>query len=154
MDKNMTDMMELVISELRETRNDFKTFKEKIENELQMLKDDFAKYEDNYRPTHKNKIDINAYIKERLGNSLEDKEVEKVKKRALMMFEADTWQEIPVAELVSPRGMAIIDDSILSTIKFRTTEQVSFLDTTSKVTSLGRITIPNAMDTNYQFPSL
>lgn len=126
MENNMENIARDLADEI-EVRIDrkLKMFNKNIENELTSLKEDFSKYEDNYRPTHKNKIDINSYIKTKLGDSFDTEEVKKVQDRVLLMLGADKWQDVPYKELTSQLGMAVIDDSIMSVVKFRKTNQVS-----------------------------
>ena len=88
----------------------------------------YEMYEENYRPTHKNKIHISNYIKKRLGDSYEVNESEDVKERILIMLGYDKWQDAPYKKLVSPAGMAVIDDSISSVMSFRTVSQPNLFD--------------------------
>lgn len=139
---NNTEMLMRVI--LEKIENLEGRFNELNEN-FNELDERFKRYEENYKPTQKNKIDINRYIKDRLGDSLEDKEVEKVKARVLIMFGANQWQQISTGELLSIRGMAIVDDSIESVIKFRKKEQINLFNE-------GTTLIEE--DSNNRFPTL
>lgn len=83
-------------------------------------------YEQNYRPTHANKMDLNRYIKNMLGEDREADEVEKVKERVLLMLGGDSWQDIPLKKLIS--NMNLIDESIKSIMSFRTKKQLSIFE--------------------------
>lgn len=133
MDRNIEKITRDLVSEIESSIDrKFNLLEENIDNKLTSLKEDFSKYEDNYRPTHKNKIDINSYIKARLGESYDTEEVKKVQDRVLLMLECDKWQDVPYKELTSQLGMAIIDDSIMSVVKFRKVKQVSLFDSPEK----------------------
>lgn len=88
----------------------------------------FCVYEKNYRPTHKNKLDISSYIKDMLGDSYEGDEVEKVKRRVRTMMGAKKWQDIPYKKLTDKTGMAIVDDSIKAIIGYRVKVQTNLFD--------------------------
>ena len=92
-------------------------------------------YEQNYRPTHANKMDLNRYIKNMLGENRESGEVEKVKERVLLMMGGDSWQDIPLKKLIE--NMNLIDESIKSIMSFRAKKQLSMFEQGSivKVTS-------------------
>src|SRR5699024_11811103 len=51
-----------------------------------------SKYEENYRPTHANKISINNYIKKDMEEFRDAEEVELVKDRVMKQLNAETWQ--------------------------------------------------------------
>src|SRR5690554_4996583 len=65
------------------------------ERVLSSIDERLSKYEENYRPTHANKISINSYIKNGLGDSMEGGEVGLVKQRVLLMLDAEAWQDVP-----------------------------------------------------------
>lgn len=83
-------------------------------------------YEDNYRPTHANKIDLNNYIKSSLGADREHGEVELVKQRVLLMLDAEAWQDVPYKKLID--NMRLIDESIRAVKSFRTKSQLSLFE--------------------------
>ncbi|OLS02913.1 phage regulatory protein Rha [Tissierella creatinophila DSM 6911] len=85
-----------------------------------------SKYEENYRPTHANKISINSYIKEALGELQEIGEVNLVKQRVLLLLNAEAWQDIPYEKLI--KNMHLIDESIKAVKNFRTKRQLSFIE--------------------------
>lgn len=95
------------ISETALTNNVIKELKENLFHEID---ERFEMYEENYRPTHANKIRINKYIKERLGSEQEENEAELVKQRVLLMLNAEHWQDVPYKELI--KNMYLIDQSI------------------------------------------
>lgn len=95
------------ISETALTNNVIKELKENLFHEID---ERFEMYEENYRPTHANKIRINKYIKERLGSEQEENEAELVKQRVLLMLNAEYWQDVPYKELIE--NMYLIDQSI------------------------------------------
>ncbi|WP_313758505.1 Rha family transcriptional regulator [Tissierella sp.] len=83
-------------------------------------------YEENYRPTHANKIDLNNYIKNSLGDDREVGEVNLVKQRVLLMLDADAWQDIPYKKLTD--NIRLIDESIRAIKSFRTKLQLSLFE--------------------------
>lgn len=85
-----------------------------------------SKYEENYRPTHANKISLNNYIKSGLGDFRDAEEVKLVKQRVLLMLDAQAWQDIPYEKLI--KNMHLIDESIRAVKSFRTKEQLSLFD--------------------------
>lgn len=95
------------VSETALTNNVMKIMKEDLFHEID---ERFEMYEENYRPTHANKIRINRYIKERLGSEQEENEAELVKQRVLLMLNAEHWQDVPYKELIE--NMHLIDQSI------------------------------------------
>lgn len=95
------------VSETALTNNVMKIMKEDLFHEID---ERFEMYEENYRPTHANKIRINRYIKERLGSEQEENEAELVKQRVLLMLNAEHWQDVPYKELIE--NMYLIDQSI------------------------------------------
>lgn len=98
-----------------------------LENKLFTSIDErLSKYEENYRPTHANKISINNYIKDGLGDSREDNEVDLVKQRVLLMLDVEAWQDIPYEKLI--QNMHIIDESIRAVKSFRTKSQLSLFE--------------------------
>lgn len=82
-----------------------------------------SKYEENYRPTHANKISINKYIKKGLGDFRDAEEVELVKQRVLLQLNAEAWQDVPYDKLI--KNMHLIDEGIRAVKSFRTKEQLS-----------------------------
>lgn len=86
----------------------------------------FEKYEENYRPTHANKMDINNYIKSGLGEDRGSEEVTLVKQRVLLMLNAEAWQDIPYKKLID--NMRLIDESIRAVKSFRTKSQLSLFE--------------------------
>lgn len=95
------------ISETALTNSVVKELKEDLFHEIDGR---FEMYEENYRPTHANKIRINKYIKERLGSEQEENEAELVKQRVLLMLNAEHWQDIPYKQLIN--NLHLIDQSI------------------------------------------
>ncbi|MZQ75222.1 MAG: DNA-binding protein [Peptoclostridium sp.] len=86
----------------------------------------FSMYEENYRPTHANKIDINRYIKNMLGEDREDDEVEKVKERVLLLLDGESWQDIPYKKIID--NLHLVDESVRSIMRFRVKRQLSLFD--------------------------
>ena len=84
------------------------------------------KYEENYRPTHANKIDLNRYIKKALGEFAEDEEVDLVKERVLYLLNAKQWQDIPYEKF--KQSMHLIDESIRAVKSFRSKVQISLFE--------------------------
>lgn len=102
-------------------------FMNSVEDKLfKSIDERFEKYEENYRPTHKNKMDLCNYIKNGLGEDREDEEVDLVKQRVLLMLNGEAWQDIPYKTLIS--NMRLIDESIRTVKSFRTKKQVSLFD--------------------------
>lgn len=85
-----------------------------------------AKYEENYRPTHANKISINSYIKKGLGDLQEEGEVDLVKERVLFLLNAEAWQDIPYERFV--KSIKQVDESIRAVKSFRTRSQLSLFE--------------------------
>lgn len=85
-----------------------------------------SKYEDNYRPTHANKISINNYIKSGLGDFRDAEEVGLVKQRVLLMLDVKAWQDVPYEKLI--KNMHLIDESIRAVKSFRTKEQLNLFE--------------------------
>lgn len=85
-----------------------------------------SKYEENYRPTHANKISINNYIKNGLGDFIEHEEVPLVKQRTLLLLGAQAWQDVPYEKLI--KNMHLIDESIRAVKSFRTKSQLSLFE--------------------------
>jgi len=85
-----------------------------------------TKYEENYRPTHANKISLNNYIKSGLGDFQEDGEVGLVKQRVLLMLDSESWQDVPYDKLI--KNMHLIDESIRAVKSFRTKKQLSLFE--------------------------
>lgn len=102
------------ISETALTNNIMSDIIPMLNNEIQKMTNKmderFEMYEENYRPTHANKMKINRYIKERLGSEQEENEAELVKQRVLLMLNAEYWQDIPYKQLIE--NMYLIDQSI------------------------------------------
>src|SRR5699024_5171105 len=84
------------------------------------------KYEENYRPTHANKIKINNYIKDRLRDLREDDEVDLVKDRVLLLLNGQAWQDIPYEKLIN--NFHLIDKSIEIIKESRNKKQVSMFE--------------------------
>lgn len=85
-----------------------------------------SKYEENYRPTHANKINLNNYIKDGLGEFMESEEVDLVKNRILLVLDAKAWQDIPYEKLAN--SMHIVDESIRAVKSFRSKTQLSIFE--------------------------
>ncbi|NBI05793.1 antA/AntB antirepressor family protein [Senegalia massiliensis] len=111
------------VSETALTNNVVNVLKETVANQID---ESLSKYEENYRPTHANKINLNNYIKSGLGIDREDGEVDLVKQRVLMILDGEAWQDIPYKKLIE--NMRIIDESIRSVKQFRTKKQISFFE--------------------------
>lgn len=111
------------ISETALTNSVVKELKEDLFHEID---ERFEMYEENYRPTHANKIRINKYIKERLGFEQEENEAELVKQRVLLMLNAEHWQDVPYKKLIS--NMHIIDQSIETVKSSRVKKQMELFN--------------------------
>jgi len=102
-------------------------FMNSVEDKLfKSIDERFEKYEENYRPTHANKIDINSYIKNGLGEDRGSEEVSLVKQRVLLMLDAEAWQDIPYKKLIE--NMRLIDESIRAVKSFRSKSQLSMFE--------------------------
>lgn len=108
----MNDIVPMLNSEVKKITN-------KIDDRLEL-------YEDNYRPTHANKIKINNYIKDSLGADREPDEADLVKQRVLLMLDAETWQDVPYRKLTG--NMRLIDESIQAVKGFRTRKQLDLFE--------------------------
>lgn len=111
------------ISETALVNNFMNSVEEKL---FQSIDERFEKYEENYRPTHANKIDINNYIKSGLGEDRGPEEVNLVKQRVLLMLDAEAWQDIPYKELIN--NMRLVDESVRAVKSFRTKSQLSLFE--------------------------
>lgn len=111
------------ISETALVNNFMNSVEEKL---FKSIDERFEKYEENYRPTHANKIDINSYIKNGLGEERESEEVNLVKQRVLLMLDAEAWQDIPYKKLID--NMRLIDESIRAVKSFRSKSQLSLFE--------------------------
>lgn len=111
------------ISETAIVNNVMEVLEEKV---LSSIDKRLSKYEENYRPTHANKISINSYIKNGLGAFQESAEVELVKQRVLLMLDAEAWQDVPYEKLL--KNMHLIDESIRAVKSFRTKSQLSMFE--------------------------
>lgn len=111
------------ISETAIVNNVMGVLEEKV---LSSIDERLSKYEENYRPTHANKLAINNYIKKGLGDFMEDEEVKLVKDRVLLALNAEAWQDIPYEKLT--KNLHLIDESIRAVKSFRTKKQVSIFD--------------------------
>lgn len=111
------------ISETAIVNNIMEGLEEKI---FSAIDERLSKYEDNYRPTHANKIDLNNYIKGGLGEDREHEEVDLVKQRILLMLNGEAWQDIPYKKLID--NMKLIDESIRAVKSFRVKSQISMFE--------------------------
>lgn len=111
------------ISETALVNNFMNSVEEKL---FKSIDERFEKYEENYRPTHANKMDINNYIKNGLGEDRGPEEVNLVKQRVLLMLDAEAWQDIPYKKLID--NMRLIDESIRAVKSFRTKSQMSLFE--------------------------
>lgn len=111
------------ISETALTNNVVNILKDVLVTEIDAR---LAKYEENYRPTHANKISINNYIKKGLGDLREAGEVDLVKDRVLLVLNAEAWQDVPYEKLAN--NMHLIDESIRAVKSFRTKTQLSLFE--------------------------
>ncbi len=111
------------VSETAIVNNVMNSLEEKV---LSSIDERLCKYEENYRPTHANKISINSYIKKGLGDLQEEGEVDLVKQRVLLMLDAEAWQDIPYGKLI--KNMHLIDESIRAVKSFRTKKQLSLFE--------------------------
>ena len=111
------------ISETAIVNNVMNVLEDKL---LIQIDERLSKYEENYRPTHANKIRINNYIKRGLGDFREDVEVELVKDRVLLALDAEAWQDVPYEKLI--RNMHLIDESIRAVKSFRSKSQLSLFE--------------------------
>lgn len=111
------------ISETALVNNFMNSVEEKL---FKAIDERFEKYEENYRPTHANKIDINNYIKGGLGEDREPDEVSLVKQRVLLILDAEAWQDVPYKKLIE--NMRIIDESIRAVKSFRSKLQISMFE--------------------------
>lgn len=85
-----------------------------------------AKYEENYRPTHANKININKYIKDALGDLTDNQDVELVKQRILISLNAEAWQDVPYEKL--SKSMHLVDESIKAVKSFSNKKQLNLFE--------------------------
>ena len=111
------------ISETAIVNNIMEVLEDKL---VSTIDERLAKYEENYRPTHANKISINNYIKKGLGDFREDGEVDLVKQRVLLMLDAEAWQDVPYEKLI--KNMHLIDESIRAVKSFRSKSQLSLFE--------------------------
>lgn len=111
------------ISETVLTNNVMKEIEEKL---VYTLDKRLEQYEENYRPTHANKISINQYIKSGLGVDQEPEEANLVKQRVLLMLDAESWQDVPYKKLIN--NMRLIDESIQAVKSFRTKRQLDLFE--------------------------
>lgn len=111
------------ISETALTNNVVNVLKDVLLTEID---ERLSKYEENYRPTHANKISINNYIKKGLGDLREAGEVDLVKDRVLLVLNAEAWQDVPYEKLVN--NMHLIDESIRAVKSFRSKSQLSLFE--------------------------
>ena len=79
-----------------------------------------------YRPTHKHKLGISQYIKNRLGVGATQDEYELVKQRVLLKLDATKWEDIPVETLKD--SLNIIDESIRVIKMDRQVNQISIFE--------------------------
>lgn len=111
------------ISETAIVNNIMNNLEEKI---FTNIDERLSKYEDNYRPTHANKININGYIKRGLGEFVESEEVDLVKDRVLLVLNAEAWQDVPYEKLTN--SMHLIDESIRAVKSFRNKKQLDLFE--------------------------
>lgn len=111
------------VSETALTNNVVKHLEEKLFTKIDQR---FEQYEENYRPTHANKMNINRYIKSGLGNEQEPEEADLVKQRVLLMLGAENWQDVPYKKLIN--NMRLIDESIQAVKSFRTRRQLDLFE--------------------------
>lgn len=111
------------ISETALTNNVMNEILPKITNHIDSR---LEMYEENYRPTHANKMNINRYIKSGLGNEQEPEEADLVKQRVLLMLDAENWQDVPYKKLIN--NMRLIDESIQAVKGFRTKRQLDLFE--------------------------
>lgn len=111
------------ISETAIVNNIMNNLEEKI---FTNIDERLSKYEDNYRPTHANKINLNGYIKRALGEFVENEEVDLVKDRILLSLNASAWQDIPYEKLSS--SMHLVDESIRAVKSFRNKQQLNIFE--------------------------
>lgn len=111
------------ISETALTNNIMDVIEEKL---FQKIDERLETYEENFRPTHANKLNINNYIKCGLGAEREPEEVDLVKQRVLLMLDADSWQDVPYKKLIG--HMRLIDESIKAVKNFRTKKQLDLFE--------------------------
>lgn len=111
------------ISETALTNSVVKSIEEKL---FHKIDERLEAYEENYRPTHANKLNLNNYIKNGLGMDREPEEADLVKQRVLLMLDAESWQDVPYKELIS--NMRLIDESIQAVKSFRTKKQLDLFE--------------------------
>lgn len=111
------------ISETAIVNNVMNVLEEKI---FTNIDERLSKYEENYRPTHANKINLNSYIKRGLGDFAESEEVNLVKDRVLLVLNAEAWQDIPYEKL--RKSMHVVDESIRAVKSFRSKSQLSLFE--------------------------
>ena len=118
------------ISETALTNNIMSDIIPMLNNEIQKMTnkmdDRLEIYEENYRPTHANKMNINRYIKSGLGSEQEPGEADLVKQRVLLMLDAENWQDVPYKKLIS--NMRLIDESIRTVASFREKRQLNLFE--------------------------
>lgn len=111
------------ISETVLTNNIMEVIEEKL---FHKIDERLESYEENFRPTHANKLNINNYIKNGLGAERELEETDLVKQRVLLMLDAESWQDVPYKKLIG--HMRLIDESIQAVKSFRTKKQLDLFD--------------------------
>lgn len=111
------------ISETAIVNNVMNVLEEKI---FTNIDERLSRYEENYRPTHANKINLNSYIKRGLGDFVESEEVNLVKDRVLLVLNAEAWQDIPYEKL--RKSMHVVDESIRAVKSFRSKSQLSLFE--------------------------
>lgn len=111
------------VSETALTNNVMKEIESKL---IDTIDDRLEIYEENFRPTHANKIKINSYIKDSLGVDIQPNESNLVKQRVLLMLDAESWQDVPYKKLIN--NMRLIDESIKAVKSFRERQQLDLFD--------------------------
>lgn len=118
------------ISETALTNNVMNNIIPMFSNEVQKMTNKINErleiYEENYRPTHANKLNINNYIKSGLGDEREPEEADLVKQRVLLMLDAESWQDVPYKKLID--NIRLIDESIQAVRGFRTKKQLDLFE--------------------------
>ena len=111
------------VSETALTNNVMNAIEDKLFHKIDKR---LEKYEENYRPTQANKIAFNSYIKSGLGDEREPGEADLVKRRVLLMLDAENWQDVPYKRLIE--NMRLIDESIQAVKSFRTKQQLNLFE--------------------------
>ena len=93
-----------------------------VEEKINQIENKCSEY---YKPSAATKYSISKYIKQRLGIDKANNEYELIKRRVLIILDAQKWEDIPIETL--RHSMNIIDQSIDVIKKDRPYRQTSFI---------------------------